>query len=126
MVRLPFQRELADLFESDRSIVWKLLGGAVVGVLVCARGFGRQPPGAGGLTVPVKIALACGFAVVGVLVVLLLSFRDVVVRRVDAGKPVNPLLKAYFGRGNGCLMIGLWCITVIFVTMIVTLLTASF
>jgi hypothetical protein len=55
----------------------------------------------------------------------LLCFRDVVLRRVDLGKPVNPLRRAHFGRANGCLMFALWFIRVVVVTRIVTVLTVN-
>jgi hypothetical protein len=46
-------------------------------------------------------------------------------RRLDAGLKVNPLLKAYFGRGNGCLMLILWFFTVIFAAFIITMATIN-
>jgi hypothetical protein len=126
MAKLPFQRELSDLFTSDKSIVLKLLAGAVVGVLVAMRAaFKSTQAGGGGLSMPLKVAILVVAAIVGMLVVLLLTLRDVVVRRVERGKPVNPLLRAYFGRGNGCLMVALWSITVIVVTFVVVMLTLS-
>ncbi len=123
-MKVPFRRELEDLFASDHSIVFKLLGGAFVGGLFSLR-LALKDPKTGGLdlSTPAKITIVAISAFVGMLVVLLLSLRDVVVRRVEQGQRVNPLLRAYFGRGNGCLMVGLWFMTVIFVTLIVTILT---
>jgi hypothetical protein len=126
MARVPFQREIEDLFASDKSVVLKLLAGAFVGVLVALRAVLKDAKGgASTFSTPVKITIAGVAAIVGMLVVLLLLLRDVVVRRVDQGKPVNPLLRAYFGKGNGCLMVALWFFTVIFVTFIVTMLTVN-
>ena len=126
MAKVPFQREMNDLFASDKSIVLKLLGGAFVGgvfglwvVLREAKG------GKSAFPIPVKTAIVVGAAIVGMVVVLLLSLRDVVVRRVERGKTVNPLLRAYFGRGNGCLMVALWFVTIIVVTLIATMLTVN-
>jgi hypothetical protein len=121
--QVPFQREIADLFASDKSIVWKLLGGGFVGGALGARvafGKGNGPQ----MAETARVVVFAGSIVVGMFVVLLLTLRDVVARRVDAGKPVNPILKAYFGRGNGCLMVFLWFCTVIVVTLIVTMATA--
>jgi hypothetical protein len=124
--KFPFQRELDDLFASDKSVVLKLLAGAFVGVVISLRAVLKDAKGgAAPFSLPVKITIIVIAALTGMFVVLMLLFRDVVVRRVDKGKPVNPLLRAYFGRGNGCLMVALWFITVIFVTFIVTMLTMN-
>jgi hypothetical protein len=126
MAMVPFKRELDDLFAADKSVVLKLLGGAFVGVVVSLRAVLKDAKGgAAPFSLPVKITIVALAALTGMFVVLMLLFRDVVVRRVNAGKPVNPLLRAYFGRGNGCLMIALWFFTVIFVTFIVTMLTVN-
>jgi hypothetical protein len=77
----------------------------------------------GRIAATARVVVFVGSIVVGMLVVLLLTLRDVVARRVDAGKPVNPLLKAYFGRGNGCLTVFLWFCTVIVVTIIIAMAT---
>ena len=45
--QVPFQREIEDLFSSDKSIVWKLLGGGFVGGALAAKmvwGKGNGPP----------------------------------------------------------------------------------
>jgi hypothetical protein len=44
---------------------------------------------------------------------------------VEEGECVNPLLRAYFGQGNGCLMLALRFVTVIVVTLVVTMLTLN-
>ncbi|MHC5539488.1 hypothetical protein ACYOEI_14820 [Singulisphaera rosea] len=126
MGKVPFRREIEDLFASDKSIALKMIAGAFVGVVVTMGSLFKEP-GRGGLTTatPVKVAIAIIAAAVGAIVVLGLSLRDVVVRRVDQGKRVNFLLRAYFGQGNGCLMLALWFITVIVITLIVTIFTAK-
>ena len=126
MAKVPFHRELDDLFASDKSVVLKLLGGAFVGGVLSLSVVLRASKGGGpAMSTPVKVSIVVGAVVVGTLVVLLLLLRDVVVRRVEQGKRVNPLLRAYFGRGNGCLMLALWFITVVFATLIVTMLTTN-
>jgi hypothetical protein len=126
MAKVPFHREIEDLFASDKSVILKLLAGAFVGALVSLRAVMKDARGgASPFSMPVKVTIVVGAAIVGMLVVLLLLLRDVVVRRVEQGKAVNPLLRAYFGKGNGCLMVALWFFTVIFVTFVVTMLTVN-
>jgi hypothetical protein len=74
---------------------------------------------------PFKVAFVVVAAVIGMLIVLLLLLRDVVVRRVEQGQRVNPLLRAYFGRGNGCMMLALWFVTVIVATFVVTMILVT-
>ncbi|SIO44638.1 hypothetical protein SAMN05444166_4794 [Singulisphaera sp. GP187] len=126
MAKVPFQRELEDLFASDKSVILKLLGGAFVGVALSLRMVLKDANGgASKFSSTAKIAILAGSAIVGAFVVIGLLLRDVVVRRVEQGKRVNPLLRAYFGKGNGCLMVALWFFTVIFVTFVVTILTTN-
>lgn len=72
-----------------------------------------------------RIGTLIATPIIEMFVVLLLSFRDVVARRVELGEPVNPILRAYFGRGNGCRMVALWVFTIVIATIIVTVLAAS-
>jgi hypothetical protein len=126
MAKVPLQREIEDLFASDKSVILKLLGGAFVGAFLSLRIVMKDSRGGGPqLSQTARIVVLVGAAIVGALVVLLLLLRDVVHRRLDAGKRVNPLLRAYFGKGNGCLMVFLWFVTIIFATFVVTMLTVS-
>lgn len=126
MAKVPFQREIEDLFASDKSVIFKLLGGAFVGVALSLRMVLRDAKrGNSSLSPTTKVVIVSGGAIVGVIVVLGLLLRDVVIRRVQQGERVNPLLRAYFGQGNGCLMVGLWFITIILATFVVTLLTVN-
>ncbi|MDR3636384.1 MAG: hypothetical protein P4L84_21455 [Isosphaeraceae bacterium] len=126
MAKVPFQREIEDLFASDKSAILKLLGGAFVGAILSMR-VALKNPGVGGPTfsTTTKAVIIIGGAVFGALAVLLLMLRDVVIHRVEEGKRVNPILRAYFGKGNGCLMAFLWVMTVIFATFVVTMLTVN-
>ena len=124
--KVPFQSEIEDLFASDKSIIIKLLGGAFVGAVLSLRVVFKGAKGnAATLSDTARVVVFIGAAVIGALVVLLLTLRDVVARRVERGKRVNPLLKAYFGRGNGCLMVFLWFCTIIVVTFIITMATVN-
>jgi hypothetical protein len=125
-VKGPFHNEIEDLFASDKSIVLKLLGGAFVGaVLSLSVVLKRAKGNEASLGTTAKVITFVGATVIGAIVVLLLTLRDVVARRVDAGQQVNPILKAYFGRGNGCLMLFLWGCTIIVATLIFTMATVN-
>lgn len=127
MAKVPFQREIEDLFASDKTIVLKLIGGAFVGVFLSLRMVMKDArAGDTSFSPTVRTVVLIGGAIVGALVVLGLTLRDVVLRRVEAGQRVNPLLRAYFGKGNGCLMLVLWSVTVIFATFLVTMFTLNF
>jgi hypothetical protein len=126
MAKVPFHHEIEDLFASDGSIVLKLLAGAFVGGVLSLKVAFKEPGGtAPALSMPVKVTIVAAAAVVGMIVVLMLSLRDVVARRVENGQRVNPLLRAYFGRGNGCLMVALWSVTVIVAVFVATMITVS-
>lgn len=126
MVKVPFHREIEDLFASDKSVLLKLLAGAFVGGFVSLRvALKDSKGGAPAFSTPAKVTIVVAAASIGMVVVLLLLLRDVVVRRVERGRSVNPFLRAYFGQGNGCLMAALWSVTVIFVTFLVTMLTVN-
>lgn len=126
MARFPFHRELEDLFASDKSVALKLLAGALVSGYISLLVMLRDPKdGSPAMPTPVKVTFVVTAAVIGLLIVLLLLLRDVVVRRVEKGQRVNPLLRAYFGRGNGCMMMALWFVTVIVATFIVTMLLVT-
>lgn len=126
MAKVPLQREIEDLFASDKTAILKILAGGFVGAFfslrVALKNSNGGPPA---FSPTVKAAIIGGGAVAGGLAVLLLLFRDVVIRRVESGKRVNPVLRAYFGRGNGCLMVFLWFVTVILATLVVTMLTVN-
>jgi hypothetical protein len=126
VTKIPFRSEIEDLFASDKSIIWKLLGGAFVGAALSMTVVLKGPQGkAPQMSMTARVIVLIGATVIGALVVLLLTLRDVVARRVDAGLKVNPLLKAYFGRGNGCLMVFLWFCTIVVATLIVTMATVN-
>jgi hypothetical protein len=124
MARVPFQRELEDLFASDKSAILKVLAGAFVGAFFC-RGVLLKNAGGGAppFSTTVKVVILAGAAITGALVVVGLLLRDVVLRRTQQGQRVNPLLLAYFGQGNGCLMLILWSFTIVVATFIVTMAT---
>jgi hypothetical protein len=96
----PFHNELDEVFRGDRSI-WLKIGGSA---FVCASGallhFNADPKA----TIAFELAMIAAMAVIGAVIGLMLSLRDVVRRRLAAGKPVNLLLRLYLGGGMGTLL----------------------
>ncbi len=126
MAGLPFRRELEDLFVSDKSIVLKMLGGAFVSSLVAAREFFKEKENAPSpLPMTTRVFFVVGAGGIGAFVVLFLSLRDVVIRRVESGKRVHPILRAYMGKDRVWRTVALWFVTVIIVTFIVTLISTA-
>jgi hypothetical protein len=111
---LPFKEEFDDLFREDRSIWWKILGGAAAAALAVLlavwRGANREQGKAtfGPAAIAVIVVVA---AFLGALVAVLLSLKDVVRRRMDSGQRVSRLLRVYFGGGAVSLMV--WVLTVL-------------
>lgn len=107
----PFKSELDDLFRNDRSAWWKILCGVGVGALLGAKaaavdGNGGNAPALESLTLT---ALLSGF--VGGVAVAFCLMRDVVMERIKARRPVNPLLRAYLAAGLFSVIA--WFVTII-------------
>lgn len=115
---VPFRRELDDLFQSDHSILLKM-GGAGVATAVVVVGWvvkhSRDPKSHFELSTPLMVGLALGSLVVGAVLALALSLKDVVRRRMERGKRVSPLLRLLFGGGRGSLV--LWFVLAIVVVL---------
>jgi hypothetical protein len=95
---IPFQDEINDLFESDQSIWDKLKGGAFVGVVVAAQ---KLPDD------PIELLLRMLFAgCLASVVVVLLSLRDVVWKRMLAGQRVSLVLRLYLAHGVMSIALG--------------------
>ena len=111
MLLPPFKNEIDHAFRQDRNLPWKLLCGVVVGL-----GVGLSvllDPVAG----PAFQACAIGATVLlSVLVVLALSLKDVVHRRIAGGDAVNPLLRLYLASGKVSLV--LWIGTALVTTLL--------
>jgi hypothetical protein len=121
MVRVPFSRELDELFQQDRRAWLKVLGGAFVGAVLSWSMIRKQPiKDEGPFVVACMVIL---FALAGACAVLLLSLKDIVRRRVDDGKPVNLVLRAYLALGTWSLL--LWFFTVLIGTLVVTVAVLS-
>lgn len=115
---VPFRRELDDLFQSDGSILLKMGGAGVATAAVVIAGavkFSRDPKSHIELSTPLIVGLALGSLVLGAVLALALSLKDVVRRRIDRGKSVSPLLRLFFGGGRGSL--ALWFVLAIFLVM---------
>jgi hypothetical protein len=121
-VRVPFGRELDDLFKSDRAI-WLKMGGcgfatAFVVVTTVLRGIhtGQLAFALSGLLISILIVTSFG---VGAILALALALKDVVVRRITRGEPVSPLLRIYFGMRRRSLLV--WFVTAIIATLVITI-----
>jgi len=117
----PFQDELNDLFRQNRSIWWKMLGGAAATPIALLVAGIRQPPTVDLSPATIVIALVVA-AVIGAGLAILLSLKDVVVRRQAAGQRVSWLLQVYFAKGRMSLLVwGVTAVVASFPIMIVLL-----
>jgi hypothetical protein len=123
-VRIPFHRELDDLFQSDHAI-WLKMGGCALATIFIVitttwRGVrtGQLPIS---LSAPLVAALTVASAVIGALLALALSLKDVVQRRINREEPVSPILRLYFGSGVQSLAV--WFLTVLIGGFFITIAT---
>ncbi|HWE36635.1 MAG TPA: hypothetical protein VG406_08715 [Isosphaeraceae bacterium] len=126
-MRIPFRDEIDDIFRGDRALGLKMGAGAGVAAFVVVvslvRGIrdGRlEGVELSETTIAVVGAIS---AVVGAGLVLLLSLKDAVRRRLDDGRPVHRLLRLGFGMGRWSLFF--WFLTAFLVTMVVTVTLAT-
>ena len=122
-MRLPFHRELDDTFRGDHSLPAKMLGGALVASFVTVTAIirgERQGTLHSSLTTKGYVWLGVGAGVLGMGFVLILSFKDAVVRRLERGEPVAPLLRLYFGKGARSYLA--WFVTILLGTFFGTIL----
>lgn len=117
-----FHSELDEAFRSDRSIWIKIGGCAFVGTLAGLKGANNlnAENRSSALVVGITIAIP---ALIGAVLGLCLSLKDVVKRRLNDGQSVNLVLRAYFGWGIGSLL--LWVVTIFFGTIGILLLSLS-
>ena len=124
-MRVPFHRELDEVFQSDRSIWLKMSGCAFATVFVVITAIVRGIRD-GRLNIRLSPPLIAGMAGIsaasGALLALVLSLKDVVRRRVIRGEPVNPVLKIYFGMGLWSLVA--WFPTLLIVGFFIAIATA--
>jgi hypothetical protein len=121
----PFRRELDDLFRTDRSIWWKIVGSAFATTFVVF--FSAQTAISNGplkneLSLSLVAAIAGTTSAIGAFLALALSLKDVVERRVKRGDSVNPLLKLYLGLGFWSLVV--WFPTALFAAIFITIAAA--
>ena len=93
MRRLPFHKEFDSLFQGNRSIWFKIGGGALVGILL--GGFAMLKEGKK-LADSVQVGIVIGTALIGAIVGLVLATKDIVRQRQENGQSVNPLLSRIF------------------------------
>jgi hypothetical protein len=125
-MKFPLQGELDDLFRSSRGILWKVAGGAVAGAAVTAAMLLKGRRGAQELdqfNITEKILVIVGAGVIGAILAIVLSMKDVVERRIEQGKPVNFLLKLYFAFR--WVSIAVWFVTIMVLVFAVTFILFS-
>jgi hypothetical protein len=125
-MKLPFQSELDDLFRSSRGIWLKVAGGAVAGAAVTAAVLLKKRRGAqefDQFDITEKILVVVGAGVIGAILAIVLSMKDVVERRIEQGKPVNFLLKLYFAFRWVSIVV--WFITIMVLVFALTLILLS-
>jgi hypothetical protein len=117
-MKIPFQSELDDLFRSSRGIWLKIAGGAVAGAAVTTAALlkGRQGAQGSKLSIAELVLFAAGAGVIGAIMAIALSLKDVVERRIEQGKPVNLLLKLYFAFR--WVSIAVWFVTIMVLVFI--------
>lgn len=125
-MKVPFSRELDEVFRSDRSVWLKILGCGfvsaflVVGVAIRSDLQVRGKP----LATSTLITLGVLAAVAGCFLGLILSLRDTITRRTQEGRPVSRLARLYFVGGVECVFI--WAFTLLFLAGLVTFCVTMF
>ena len=113
-MRMPFQREISDIFESDRSIWIKMITGAGVATFIVWLSMIRVKATDWILAKSIwfAVGLTLGVMVLGASMVLALAFKDVVRRRQEEDLPVSMALVLLFGKGAVSLV--LWFVIAFF------------
>jgi hypothetical protein len=112
---IPFRKELDELFQTQPRVWLKMIAGAFVALAVGLGSLGGLPPQERN---PFKIGIfALSLVFVGMFGVLCLSLKDTVRRRIENGKPVSIVLRAYFA--SGILSLILWLISVVVLVFVV-------
>lgn len=122
-----FREELDAAFQEDRKLRWKLLAGVVVGLVLgiklTAKFWFAPEEDQHGATPLVSACATGALAVLCVVLVLALSLKDIVKRRVCQQQPVSFLLRCYLAYGF--LSLALWVVTAIGGTILATVCWAS-
>jgi hypothetical protein len=125
-MKFPLQSELDDLFRSSRGIWWKVAGGAVAGAVVTTVLSLKRRQGAQGFdqfSIAEKILVVVGAGIIGAIMAIVLSLKDVVERRIEQGKPVNPILKLCFAFRWVSIVV--WFVTIMVIVFAATLILLS-
>lgn len=120
-MRIPFRSELDEAFRSDRALWLKVIGAALVAVFVVNLTIFREDLGFEPST-GMLVVVSLGSALVGAVLGLALSLKDVVENRLNRGRRVHPLLRLYLGSRKKSL--AAWFVTVLVVAFIVIIITA--
>jgi hypothetical protein len=110
---VPFSKDLDKLFRSSTSIWLKIGAGGLVGFLLSAGAiFGKE---GAGFSSSMKTGIAITVTLLGMLLGLALSLKDLVAKRKSEGSQVPFLLNLLFGMGVISLIV--WIIAAITLTI---------
>ena len=108
---VPFSRQINAVFESERSLLLKLVAGAFVGFCVGASlACGWAANHLKNIPVLVYFAIVAGAIVLAVGLVFVLHLKDAVRRRITSGKPVHRVLRLLLASGR--LLLTIWVLFV--------------
>ena len=123
VVWVPFSRQINAVFESERSLLLKLVAGAFVGFCVgasLARGWAanhlEKTP------VLVYFAIVAGAIVLAVGLVFVLHLKDAVRRRMARAQPVHRVLRLLLA--SGWLSLLLWVVATLAVSLFMAIALA--
>ena len=120
---VPFSRQINAVFESERSLLLKLVAGAFVGFCVGASlACGWAANHLENIPVLVYFAIVAGAIVLAVGLVFVLYLKDAVLRRIASGKPVHRVLRLLLA--SGWLSLLLWVVATLAVSLFLAIALA--
>ena len=99
--------EFDELFRSDKSIWLKAIGAAAAGGIAAFAAVKKNRD----LGIGLASTIVIGGAVIGCIMGVMLSLKDIVRRRIESGETVHPLLKLYLGMRFVSVIV--WFVTII-------------
>jgi flagellar biosynthesis protein FliQ len=121
-LKLPFHESIDATLRTSKLLTIKIGLCVIVAVFVSVVGLFRETRREGStlkFTPTVICAFALASVVVGIVGGLLLSYKDVVARRLTAGDRVNRLLHCYFAGGISSAFA--WFVTILLVVFVTTI-----
>jgi hypothetical protein len=119
---LPFRNKWEELFQSDRSVWFKIGIGASIGALAATQMLfvNRMGPSESRLRIPAGIAMVVLFAGLGALGVSVLTLKDVIRRKTERGHRAGFLTRLYFWKGGWSYVV--WFLTALVLALALTMI----